>query len=97
VDRRVVQCNYKRGKPYAAEGARAYMRFGLPGLPDRAPVLVRSRSGRWIEHWEALDNLENFRFKTLPEEHPLYKDERIADYLEQDTLDRIAWVQRSDY
>jgi hypothetical protein len=36
------------------------------------PLLVRSRGGRWIEKWEAMRRLENFRVKTIPPDHPLY-------------------------
>jgi hypothetical protein len=80
-DRRVVQCNYTEAVSVAATGARAYLVRANPGGgDDRIVILVRSRGGRWIEKWESIRRVGNFRPKTLPPEHPLYGDERIWDY-----------------
>lgn len=80
-DRRVVQCNYAEPVSAAAAGARAYLVRPNPGSGDeRIVILVRSRGARWIEKWENIRHLENFRAKTLPPEHPLYCDERIWDH-----------------
>jgi hypothetical protein len=77
----VVQCNYAEPVSAAATGARAYLVRPNPGGgDDRIVILVRSRGGRWIEKWENIRHLENFRCKTLPPEHPMYGDERIWDY-----------------
>lgn len=80
-DRRVVQCNLTTGQPTAVAGARAYVVRGNPGNGDeRIVVLLRSRSGRWIEKWQDIRTLNHFRIKTLPVGHPRYGDERLWDY-----------------
>jgi len=57
----------------ATTGALAYVRWPNPGNSnDRIALLIRSRGGRWIEKWEDMRRLGNFRLKTLPPEHPLY-------------------------
>lgn len=80
MDRTVIQCNYTDGTNVASSGARAYV-IGDDngGGYERWRLLVRSRSGRWVEKWENAKRLNDFRLKTLPPEHPLYGDERIAD------------------
>jgi hypothetical protein len=76
-DRKVIACNYDSGRRAVAQGALAYVLPQLGGnLPERVRVLVRSRGGRWIEKWENVRRLVNFRLKTLPPEHPRYADER---------------------
>jgi hypothetical protein len=90
--KRVLVCNYREGTSIAAPGARAYFSLGLPGLPDRAYLLVRSRSGRWVQKWENVKRLCNFRFTQMQPEHPMYADTRIADYLTDDTLQRLQWA-----
>ncbi len=46
-----------------------------------------SQQGRgWIRKYEAVNNLGNFKMKTLPPEQPLFGDERIADF---------AWWERN--
>lgn len=78
--RRVVQCNYAVPVSVAAAGARAYLVQPNPGSGnDRIMILARSRGGRWIEKWENIRRLENFRCKMLPPEHPLYGHKRIWD------------------
>lgn len=79
-DRRVVQCNYATGISAVTTGARAYLARTNPGGGnDRIVILARSRGGRWIEKWEDIRRLENFRPKTLPPGHPLSGDPRIWD------------------
>lgn len=72
-DRRAIACNIRVPTATAVEGALAYVLWTNPGNGnDRLPLLIRSRSGRWIEKWEDMRRLDNFRLKTLPPEHPLY-------------------------
>jgi hypothetical protein len=81
ADRRVVQCNYAEPVSVATAGARAYLvRLNPGGGDNRIVILVRSRGGRWIEKWESICRLKDFRCKTLPLEHPLYCDGRLWDY-----------------
>jgi hypothetical protein len=84
-DRKVIQCNFAVGTNVASEGARAYVsRLNPGGGNDRIVILVRSRGARWVEKWERVDRLTNFRLKTLPPDHPLYADQRIMDAIEAD-------------
>lgn len=77
-DRHVVQCNYTEGITSVTQGARAYVIYPNDGNgAERICVLVRSRGGRWIEKWEDIRRLGNFRAKTLPPEHPLYGNDRL--------------------
>jgi hypothetical protein len=77
-DRRVVQCNYTEGISSVTGGARAYVIYPNDGNgAERVCVLVRSRDARWIEKWEDMRRLGNFRVKTLPPEHPLYGNDRL--------------------
>lgn len=80
TDRRVIQCNYAEATGIATDGARAYLVLPNPGGGhDRIQILVRSRSGRWVEKWEDIRRLTDFRAKTLPPEHPLYDHDRLWD------------------
>lgn len=93
-DRRVIACNYIQGTTVAAPGASAYVCLPLGGnLPERACVVVRSRGGRWVQKWEDMRRLGNFRLKTLPAEHPRYGDERIWDGNDE-YLERLLWAAR---
>lgn len=72
-DRKAIVCNYAEGTKVAKPGAKAYIVPQLGGnLPDRVRVRFQSRGGRWIEKWEALGRLTNFRLTTIPPEHPMY-------------------------
>jgi hypothetical protein len=72
-DRRAIACNITTPTATASTGTLAYVRWTNPGNGnDRLPLLIRSRGGRWIEKWEDMRRLGNFRLKTLPPEHPLY-------------------------
>lgn len=93
LDRRVVACNFREATNVARKGARAYLVRPNPGGgDDRVVILVRSRGGRWVEKWEDIRRLENFRCKTLPPEHPLYWDERIWDHDAEAMACRLAAV-----
>jgi hypothetical protein len=100
-DRKVVQCNYAVPVSAAAAGARAYLMLPNPGSgADRIEILLRSRGGRWVQKWEDIRRLEDFRVKTLPPEHPLYGDERIWDYEAAEMAGRMAdahvyWTEES--
>ena len=73
TDLHVIACNYAEGTNIARKGALAYVQLLNPGGGnDRLHLLVRSRGGRWVEKWEAMHRLTNFRLKTIPPEHPLY-------------------------
>jgi hypothetical protein len=82
-DHRAMACNYAEPVSEAACGALAWVRWpNWGGGNDRVPLLVRSRGGRWIEKWEAMHRLTNFRLKTIPPGHPLY--------------DRLIWQPGED-
>jgi hypothetical protein len=67
----VVQCNFPVGTVECSPGARAYV-LDADIVGRRVRLLARSRSGRWIDKWENLRRLTDFRFKTIPPEHTLY-------------------------
>lgn len=77
-DLRVMACQYLDGTNIASPGARAYLIAGGNNGDggERRLFYVRSRSGRWIEKWEAISKLHNFRMKTIPPEHPLHEQLR---------------------
>jgi hypothetical protein len=80
-DRYVIQCNYAEGTRIAPGGARAYLVLANPGnYHDRIIIKVRSRGGRWVEKWERIERLIDFRVKVLPPTHPRYHDERLWSY-----------------
>ena len=86
-DKRVIACNLSQPISEAAKGALAYVQWPNRGnANDRVPLLIRSRGGRWIEKWEDMRRLTNFRHKTIPPEHPLY--DRLTPYPEA-VLDEI--------
>jgi hypothetical protein len=80
-DRRVIACNYLESTSKNSKGSIAYLGFG-GDIVTRLFILTRTRSGRWVECWENARRLGNFRYKTIPPEHPLYK--------------RLEWRDRSD-
>lgn len=91
-DRKAIVCNYVEGTSYVAKGAKAYIVPWMGGnLPERIPVLVRSRGGRWIEKWESVRRLDNFRIKTLPPEHPKYDDSRRWPHSEINE-EKVRWL-----
>jgi len=90
-DRRVVQCNLVAGQSTAAAGARAYVVLANPGGgSDRIVVLLRSRSGRWIEMWQDIRTLGNFRVKTIPAGHPLYGHDRLWPDEPEQLVERLT-------
>lgn len=77
----MIACNYAEPSKVAVGGALCYVTQPNPGGGhDRMCLLIRSRGGRWIEKWERIERLTNFRVKTLPPEHPKYGDYRLWDY-----------------
>lgn len=73
-DLRVIACNYKESISAVRKGALCYMLNSNPGNGgERVNLLIRSRSGRWIEKWENVKRLGQFRMKTVPPEHPQYE------------------------
>lgn len=69
-DRRVIACNPIEDTSAYARGELAYV---MQLSQDRVRVLVRSRGTRWVEVWVKIARLANFRFKTIPHQHPLYE------------------------
>jgi hypothetical protein len=73
-DYRVMVCNMTTPTKIYTEGTKLYVvnpNRGNGG--DHIEVYGRSRGGRWVHKWESAKRLGNFRFKTIPPEHPLYK------------------------
>lgn len=77
-DRRAIQCNLTASQKTGVKDARAYVILANPGnYSDRIEILLRSRGGRWIQKWQSIRLLADFRIKTIPIGHPLYHDDRI--------------------
>ncbi len=94
-DRKAIACNYTTGTNIARQGALAYIIPQVGGnLPERVPLIARSRAGRWIQKWEDVRRLGNFRVKTIPPGHPRYDDERIyvEDWRVAKCLERLEWA-----
>lgn len=85
-DYRAIVCNFKDGTSAVPGGALCYV-LQISGDGDRLRLLARARDGRWIERWESLANLENFRPRTVPPESPLY--DRVTEY-DEEALRRLA-------
>lgn len=91
-DKRAVACNFTEGTKAVSEGALAYwVRSWSGGGDERIAVLAKSRGGRWIQIWEPITRLDNFRFKTIPPEHPRYDDERMVFDRTEQHLEDIQW------
>lgn len=92
-DRHVIQCNYLEATKVAPLGARAYVAATSPvAIYGRIVVLVRSHGGRWVQKWENLQRLGNFRIKVLPPEHGHYGDERLRDFADTEAERFLAAV-----
>ena len=86
-DRRVIACNMNASTSAHALGSLAYV---MQLTEERARILVRSRSGRWVRRWVPIAKLSSFRFKNLPPEHPLYVDLEAGGCFTQEALDSLA-------
>lgn len=63
---RMATCNMGRGTSVWREGAKAYLINTTGSGPDGSyEMLVRSRSGRWVRHWERVKYLTNWRHTTV--------------------------------
>jgi hypothetical protein len=97
-----ICCNYRDASLVARRGAQAWvLNPDYDRGSDRILILVRSRSGRWIEKWEFMKGLTNFRLKTVVPEDPLSCrmwqhnfDERTGQVL-VDRLNAIAGLSRT--
>lgn len=91
-DRRVIACNYAQGTKVCKKGARAYVTLTNPGSGhERIELLARSRGGRWVNKWENIRYLKDFRLTTIPPEHPLFDNQRLLD----DTGRTVAMLERA--
>jgi len=89
-DRRAIACNYRESTNVAAAGALAYIsNTNFDNAAERVELLVRSRSGHWIQKWQNTRRLTNFRVVTIPPEHPRHDDDRMRFYHDVDEW-RIA-------
>lgn len=71
--RKVIACNLRLARKEFSRGSLAYAIFLNYGNANESiQVCGRSRSGRWIEKFEAIGHLENFRVKTISSESPLW-------------------------
>lgn len=89
MDKVVIACNYAETSPEASAGALGYVCRVAFGDKARVLVWVRSRNGRWIQKWQRIINLTNFRLKTLPAEHPRYNDALILKFESRERAERM--------
>jgi hypothetical protein len=96
TDRYAVVCNYTDGTKMVRTGAKAYIDPAYLGgnLPERAHLRVLSRGGRWIEKWENMRRLGNFRVQTLPAEHPMY-DRGVTVSTRERAEEAVAYLARA--
>ena len=97
-DKKAIACNYREAVSACKAGALAYVTFTNPGGgSDRIKILARSRSGRWIETYEPIWRLENFRLKTVPRQSRFYT--RGLFWIEEEMdCDGKSWVKSlNDY
>lgn len=100
TDARVVCCNTTEGTSVYPPGAKMYVGIGWSGGGyQRLMVYGRSRGGRFVHMWMPTSRLTNFRFKTIPPEHPLFaataSDGPIANYYTPDDLACMAFYASS--
>lgn len=90
TDRKIISCNLAVPTKTARKGAKAILGVTSGGaLGDgRAQLLIRSRGGRYIEKWEPIKRLTNFRIQTLPPESPLYNDDRVMDFRDAESAEK---------
>ena len=89
LDKRVIVCNYKVGNAAVSKGAKAYVNQ-VAGDAQSLEVNVRSRGGRWVRRWERIPKMENFRFSTLPPQHPKYED--FPGHWRDSEIDRLRRI-----
>lgn len=88
-----VACNVARETGAAAARARCYV-LGVPGSADSASLLIRSRSGRWIEKWERTKLLANVRVVTMVPDNPVAgRLPRLSRETADKLVERIATIQ----
>ncbi len=76
---KAVACNYSVPVKAASRRSIAYvLNVNRGGGAERIEILSRSRDGRWINRWERIDRLTNFRFKTVVPENPIYNEIKFA-------------------
>lgn len=90
ADLRAVACNVVDSSGSIWRGSLAYV-MQLSG--DRVRLLVRCRSGRWIQKWQKISDAANFRFKAISPSSPLAA--RIghavtAEFFTQPDLEALA-------
>lgn len=92
----VILCNLIETTAYSATGSLGYILVNHQGGSERFQVLIRSRSGRFIQHWIPTDNLGNFRIRRISPENPRYKKLlKFGDYYHpEQTLEWIKEDQR---
>lgn len=68
-DLRVVVANLTEPMSALRTGTKCFICQNT-GMFERCYIRAKSRGGRWIEMWVPLKRLTNFRWSTVPKEHP---------------------------
>lgn len=91
--RQVIQCSYLDDTQFAPRGARAYVvRINPTSGHDRIVVLARTHSGRWVQRWENILRLRDFRVVTLPPGHAHHSDHRLRTFTDDGAAQFLAAV-----
>lgn len=76
---KVVTANIVEDTRVFAPGAKVYVYPRFSGDGERLRILGRSRSGRWVDKWEAGWRLANFRITTLTDRESAFSRYEYRD------------------
>lgn len=88
-DIRIPVANLREAHRFIRKGAKVYIQTQPGGNPDCAVILARSRGGRWVQTYTRTKRLTNFRWATLPPEHPARRGDREWDYCLHEGRSRV--------
>jgi hypothetical protein len=92
-DRQVIQCRYLEATQFAPCGAQAYVvRINPASGHARIVVLVRTHNGRWVQRWENIRHLHDFRAVNLPPSHAHHGDRRLRAFTDDDASQFLAAI-----
>lgn len=91
-DRYLLVCNYLTQTSEFRKGTLCYIVLLNAGNnSDRIKLFGRSRGGRWIQKWEDIRRLTNFRIKTISAFNSLCKKVEMFGY---ETTNKTLLLQR---
>jgi hypothetical protein len=89
----VIACDYALSTRGVAKGSIAYVLDSNPGGGNSTlPVLVQTPKGKWVNRWEPIICLSNFRLATVPDTHSQY-----AELGESTDVRHLAALQKMEH